>query len=225
MVELERFANPIEDKLADMKKRRIKQSSENIQHHANVNIYPAIALSYAHSALEHLKLELGDNLVAAYVVGKVGRNSEAKIDQVKMNIVIRDREALPSHFKDLKIIPKHGSVQPNIITQEELDRLLEGKSLESKKHRADLALDNIALHGIKLVRGWRHRAFQHLTEADFEPIISIQARGKLKAMSARQGKGSSLKDAVSMLRTLQARAAIELDVKKLAGRAKEIQKG
>ncbi|HLD62698.1 hypothetical protein J4220_01720 [Candidatus Micrarchaeota archaeon] len=225
MAELERFANPIEDKIAYMKKRRIKPSSENIQHHADMHIASSIALSHTHSALEYLKLELGDNLVAAYVVGKVGRNSDARIDQVKLNIVIRDREALPSRFKDLRIIPNHGVIKPNIITQEELDKLLEGSSRKSKQHRADLALDNIALHGIKLVRGWRRHAFQNLTEADFEPITMTQAKAMLKANTTKYGKTSGMRESVDTLRDYRTRASRDLGVNRILKRAKEIQEG
>lgn len=223
MNELERFANPHEDKIAELRKGKNPVNSVNIHGSAGMHISPSIAIAYAHAAVEHLKAELADNLVAAYVVGKAGRNSEEKIDKAKMIIVIKDRDALPPQFKETKVIPRFGSVQPNIVTQEELDSLLEGNSTESKKHRADLALDNIALHGIGLVRKLRRKAFGLLQEEDFEPIVSTLAKNRLKARSDKHGKGEGLRESIHMLKQFKGQAYGELGVKELLIKAREIQ--
>lgn len=160
-------------------------NSRTLREETELGYAPAIGVSEAYHAVNHYTSLLEGNLLAAYVTGNNGRNAAERIEEAKVNIVIKDPEGIPGEFiKDGKIrLPKHSGVRVTIFTQEELEKLLQEDGERASRERAKLALQNIALHGTQLVSELRRKALQNLNleGKDFQPLVRLHARERLKA--------------------------------------------
>ena len=183
-MEMALLTNDFERQFQRMRAKRIPVTKDNIRVHVpGFGGGAARGLQIATETVERYKVAYGDNLIAAFVFGAVGRGfPKSRLPKdIDLMLVVRDLGKAPALSKK-----DHALISKMVLPLSYLQDALAKPNDEGRFHRRVLALNNICLHGLTQMRELRRTALAGLRTGDFDRYVEKKTRRRAMELRERR---------------------------------------